>query len=121
LAGRRCPDRGSATIYALALIALVATIALGAAGVGGAMVARHRAMAAADLAALASADAAARGAADPCAAADRIASRNDVELIGCSTAGLVVDVVVGAPVGGVLGFGVVAEMRARAGPGGVAR
>ena len=109
-------DRGSATIYAITVIAVLAAIALGAAAVGGAVVARHRAMAAADLAALAAADALAHAAADPCAAAEHIAARHDVDLRSCSTDGLVADVKVGVPVRGVLGFGLVAEMRSRAGP-----
>src|SRR5687767_10967307 len=118
---RRWParDRGSGTIYALAVIAVVATIAFGAASVGGAVVTRHRAMAAADLAALAAADALARAEPDPCAAASRIAARHDVELVGCATSGAIVDVVVEAPLRGALGFGLGAQMRARAGPGGL--
>ena len=114
----RWRDRGSATVYALAVVALLAAVALGAAAVGGAVVARHRAMSAADLAALAAADALARIEPDPCAAAGRIASRHAVDLLQCTTTGMVVDVVVGAPVRGVLGFGLVAEMHARAGPAG---
>ena len=110
-------DRGSGTVYALVLVAVLAAISLGAAAVGGAVVARHRAMAAADLAALAAADALARTGPDPCAAAERIASRHAVELLTCTTTGLDVDVVVGARVRGVLGFDLVAEMQSRAGPG----
>ncbi len=110
-------DRGSGTIYALVLVAVVAATAVGAAAVGGAVIARHRAMSAADLAALAAADMLVRGG-DPCAAAGHIAARQAVELISCSTTEMVVDVTVGVPVRGALGFGLVAQMRARAGPGG---
>src|SRR6187455_609980 len=101
------------------LVAVTAAIALAAAAVGGSVVARHRAMSAADLAALAAADALARADADPCAAAEHIAARHGVDLLECTTAGLVVDVVVGAPVRGALGFGLVAAMHARAGPPGL--
>jgi secretion/DNA translocation related TadE-like protein len=101
------------------LVAVTAAIALAAAAVGGSVVARHRAMSAADLAALAAADALARADADPCAAAEHIAARHEVDLLECTTAGLVVDVVVGAPVRGALGFGLVAAMHARAGPPGL--
>lgn len=113
-------DLGSGTIFALVLVAVLATIVLGSAAVGGSVVARHRAMAAADLAALAAADALARADPEPCAKAEQIALVHGVDLVDCRTSGLVVDVVVGAPVRGVLGFGLVAEMCARAGPGGFA-
>lgn len=112
----RSPDRGSATIYALALLAVLAAVALAAAAVGGAMVARHHAMTAADLTALGAADALARADGDPCGVAERIAARHEVELLGCVLDGLVVDVVVGARVGGLAPLGLVAQMRARAGP-----
>lgn len=111
------PDRGSGTVYALVVLAVLAAVGLGAAAVGGAVVARHHAMTAADLAALAAADALARFDPDPCGAAAQIASRHDAELVSCGVHGLVVDVVVGVPVGGVAGLGLVAQMRARAGPG----
>jgi secretion/DNA translocation related TadE-like protein len=111
-------DRGSGTIYALVVAAVVATVALAAAAVGGAVIARHRAMSAADLAALAGADVLAAGGGDPCGAAAHIAARHQVDLLSCSTAGLVVDVTVGVAVRGALGFGLMAEMRSRAGPGG---
>lgn len=103
-------------MYALAVVALLAAVALTAAAVGGALVARHRAMAAADLAALAGADALAAGRAEPCDAAARIASRHAVDLVSCTTNGLVVDVVVGVRVGGIAGHPLVAQMRSRAGP-----
>ena len=89
-------DGGSGTIYALVVLAVLAAIALAASAVGGAVVARHRAMAAADLAALAAADALARSEPDRARRAVRIASRHAVDLVGCTTTGLVVDVVVGA-------------------------
>ena len=117
-AGERASDRGSGTTYAIVVLAVLTTLALGAAAVGGAVTARHQAMTAADLAALAAADALARADADPCAVAERIASRHEVALFGCELDGMVIDVVVGAPVGGLAGLGLVARMQARAGPGG---
>jgi secretion/DNA translocation related TadE-like protein len=79
-------ERGSATLFAVAVIGLL--VLVGAAlGVVGAMVHAHRvAQSAADLAALAGAQAHQRGA-DGCAAAAAIATANGATLDSCATAG----------------------------------
>jgi secretion/DNA translocation related TadE-like protein len=96
--------------------AVVAVVGSGAVLVGAAVVARHRATTAADLAALAAAVHAVEGR-DACAGAATIASANAAELTACTTSpGAVVDVTVGVPVRlGRLGV-VTATASARAGP-----
>jgi secretion/DNA translocation related TadE-like protein len=89
-------DRGSATVWVLALSGVL--VALGAAGVlvGSAVVIRHRAEAAADLAALAAAGNAVAGWADPCATASSVAVANGAVLEACSVLpGAVVQIRVG--------------------------
>ena len=79
-------ERGSATLFAVAVIGLL--VLVGAAlGVVAAMVHAHRvAQSAADLAALAGADAAGRGG-DACAAAAQVAGANDASLDRCEVDG----------------------------------
>lgn len=112
----RSGDRGSGTVWAVVVIALLVSFALGAAAVGGAVVTRHRAAGAADLAALAAADAVADAATEPCGRAAVVAERHGGLLIACTVNGMVVDVVVRLPAGGLLGDGLFASVRARAGP-----
>ena len=83
---RRRPQRGSATLLALAMVGVL--ILVGAAlGVVAAMVHAHRvAQSAADLVALAGAEAQARGR-DPCVRAAALASANGATLDSCSVAG----------------------------------
>lgn len=112
-------DRGSATVWVLALCGVL--VSLGAAGVlvGGAVTGRHRAEAAADLAALAAAGRAVSGVADPCAAAGSVASADGAVLESCTVlpGGVVeVRVTVGVMLGP-LGRRQ-ATARARAGPAG---
>jgi len=110
-------ERGSATVWVLAFSAVLATIGLAVVLVGAAVVARHRATAAADLAALAGAVRAVRGDADPCATAATVAAANSAQLLSCSVGDdAVVEVRVGVPVRlGRLGVHE-ATGRARAGP-----
>ncbi len=84
-------ERGSATLFALAMIGVL--VLVGAAlGVVAAMVHAHRvAQSAADLAALAGAEAHARGR-DPCASAAGVASANDATVDSCTVQGLEVQV-----------------------------
>ena len=103
-------------MWAVVVIALLVSFALGAAAVGGAVVTRHRAAGAADLAALAAADAVADAATEPCGRAAVVAERHGGLLIACAVKGMVVDVVVRLPAGGLLGDGLFASVRARAGP-----
>ncbi|TKJ31952.1 Rv3654c family TadE-like protein [Blastococcus sp. CCUG 61487] len=110
-------ERGSATVWVLALAGVLAAVGLALVVLAGAVVARHRAGAAADLAALAAAGRAVRGDEDPCATAARIAAANGARLEECALEpGAAVLVQVGVPVE----LGPVGERRAtaraRAGP-----
>jgi secretion/DNA translocation related TadE-like protein len=101
----------------LVVVTLLTAAWVGMASVGAAVVARHRASAAADLAALAAASAAERAIPNPCGAAREIAELHGGHLAGCRLEGLTADVVVTVEVGGVLAFDASAAGRSRAGPG----
>ena len=74
-------------MLALGLVAVVASLVLATAALGSAVVARHRAGAAADLAALAAADRQlGRAAGPPCPAARAVASADGAELTSCRPA-----------------------------------
>ncbi|MDX6315621.1 MAG: hypothetical protein QOF84_2436 [Streptomyces sp.] len=100
-------DRGSATVWAVLLMALLFVAAGGLLALGHALTARHRAGAAADLAALAAADHALDGQAEACALAARVAAAQGARLLRCAVVGEVADLV--ATVGP-------AQVRSRAGP-----
>lgn len=104
-------DRGSATVWAaLATTALCAVFAVILA-MGQAVVARHRAGSAADLAALAAAGHALRGAEAACARAAEVAGAQGAEVVRCAVAGGIADVTARAD------FGPYAPaVRSRAGP-----
>jgi secretion/DNA translocation related TadE-like protein len=109
-------ERGAATVVATACLGVVLMVGAGL-GVATAMVVDHRrAQSAADLAALAGA-AAVQAGADGCAAAGRVATANDTDLVGCQLAGA--DVVVEVRASGPHWLGQVADLEghARAGPG----
>jgi secretion/DNA translocation related TadE-like protein len=93
-------QRGSATVYVLSAIVLLMALALGSAGFAGLATAKHRATAAADLAALAAASA---DDADGCALAGVTAQRNGARLTACRRRGpdvaVTVVVVARAPFG----------------------
>jgi secretion/DNA translocation related TadE-like protein len=114
---RPAGERGSATVWVLALSAVLAVIGAGAVLVGAAAVARHRATAAADLAALAAAGRAVVGGEDACATSRAVAVANSAELVDCTVGGdAVAEVTVTVSVElGVLGVHQ-ASARARAGP-----
>src|SRR3954451_5984687 len=109
-------ERGSATVWMLAVSGVLAVLGVAAVLTGVAVVARHRATAAADLAALAGAVRAVQSV-DACGIAARLARANDAELTGCEVRdGAVVEVAVAVPVRlGRLGV-FSATARARAGP-----
>jgi secretion/DNA translocation related TadE-like protein len=115
-AGRRRDERGSASLFAIACLAVL--LLLGAAlGVVAAMVRAHRsAQSAADLAALAAASAVGSGR-DPCATATGTASANDARLTSCTVLGR--EVTVRVRVDGPHWLGQTADLsaEARAGPG----
>jgi secretion/DNA translocation related TadE-like protein len=83
----RCADRGSATVWVLAVCLLTWSGTTAALSIGAAVVTRHRAESAADLAALAGARAAADGAGDPCAAANRVAEAMRARVAACDLLG----------------------------------
>jgi secretion/DNA translocation related TadE-like protein len=110
------PDRGSGSIWLLAMAALLTVAAFLAAAVAGAITVRHRAAAAADLAALAAAGTAAAGR-PACPMADRVAHANGATLTECHVDGLVVNVTTTVtPSGWLGGFGISSVRSARAGP-----
>src|SRR4051794_41447370 len=77
-------ERGSATVWVLALAGVLALVGAAMVLVGAAVVARHRATTAADLAALAGAGRAVVGGADAGAAADRVGSAHHPPLGSCT-------------------------------------
>ncbi len=81
---RQPGDRGAGTVLVLGLSALVLLAASVAVLVGQAATVRHRAGAAADLAALAAARAGADNVPSPCRAARAVAASNDAHLTSCS-------------------------------------
>ncbi len=110
-------ERGSATVWTVALATVLALVGAATVLVGAAVVARHRAGAAADLAALAVAGRAVLGDPAACGTGADVARANGAELVGCTVGpGAVVEVQVAVPVR--LGpVGVTrAQGRARAGP-----
>jgi secretion/DNA translocation related TadE-like protein len=110
-------DRGSATLWMLALIGLIWSVATMAMAVGGARAARHRAYAAADLAALAAASHFAEGAGSACELAARIARGSGGRLRQCVFHGRISDVVVVSEIPSIPALGrLTATARARAGP-----
>ena len=114
---RSSPERGSATVVMLGVIAVVLTMTVCGLMLASAVLASHRARAAADLGALAAAGVLIRGepSAAACQCAFRVASANHAELQSCSTLGAEVRLSVDVPAG-VKALGV-ATARSRAGPG----
>jgi secretion/DNA translocation related TadE-like protein len=109
-------ERGSVAVVLMAVVVLAAVLALGAARLGGALVARARADAAADAAALAAADmlALGRGERAAHAAATETAAANDARLTRCKCAGRVATVDVEVAVSGLGRLGGPAGGTARA-------
>lgn len=97
----------AAALFMLALL----TVTAGGAQVGSAVVARHRAQAAADLAALAAAGVLPSGQETACGVAREVAAANSATVTACEVAGL--DVVVRVEARAAVG---VARAVARAGP-----
>lgn len=118
MTGPRCDDRGFATVWVAgataAILVVAATVIWFATAVG----ARHRATAAADLAALAAAGSARSGPAAACRSAALVAARMNARLESCELLGRDVRlVVVIEPSGWLSAFGST-QARARAGPDG---
>ncbi|MGI5211585.1 Rv3654c family TadE-like protein [Plantactinospora sp. CA-290183] len=114
---RRAPrDRGSATLWLLAIGLVLVVFSLGAAAVGAARVARHQARVAADLGALAGAVHALEGPSAACAHASAIAAGNSARVSGCTLDGLDIQLTVEVAVVPLPGLSRVASATARAGP-----
>jgi secretion/DNA translocation related TadE-like protein len=121
-------DAGSASLWALSLAMVLWVCVAGVVLAGVAVVARHRAATAADMAALAAASVTARSdvstnpvGSSACAAADAVAVANDAIVTSCQVIGQVADVTTRVRIPalswlGGLGLDVVSA-RARAGPG----
>jgi secretion/DNA translocation related TadE-like protein len=107
---------GSAVLWTVWLMSAICLAAVLGLMLGQAAAAHQRTGAAADLAALAAADRALEGRASACQAAATVAEANHVRLESCVVAGLLVDVVVSAPLGGQFAGLPPARARARAGP-----
>jgi secretion/DNA translocation related TadE-like protein len=115
--GRR-GDRGSATLWVLMIYLVVWGSALAALAVGAALVTRHRAESAADLAALAAARALASGVAEPCRSAARVTEAVHVRLAGCRVEGAASVLVVVEATGPLPRWADLPPARARARAGG---
>jgi secretion/DNA translocation related TadE-like protein len=121
--GRRVPgeavpdERGSATVVMLGVIAVVLILTVSGLMLASAVLASHRARAAADLAALASAGVLMRGEppVEACQLAARVAAANRGQLQRCTAVRSEVRLSV-AVLAGMRGLGV-ATARSRAGPG----
>jgi secretion/DNA translocation related TadE-like protein len=114
--GNARADRGSATIWVLAAGLLTMLVALASAAVGAAVVARHEAQAAADLAAFAGAVHALDPEASPCEIARITANQNRAELIACQVEGFDVLVTVEVAPAGFAALTGTARASTRAGP-----
>jgi secretion/DNA translocation related TadE-like protein len=109
-------DRGSASLVAVAMMAVLLAITTGGVFVGSAVIARHRAQAAADLAALGAAQGLADGTGAACSMAFAVARAMRTAITDCVVVDLDVVVIVEATVPlGRVGVGP-ARATARAGP-----
>lgn len=111
-------EHGSASLWVLAVAGVLAFLATTGVLVGQAVVARHRADAAADLSALAAAADALAGEPTACARAAQLAARSGARLARCSLVNGVSDVLAEVPLHGVFARLGPARSRARAGPPG---
>lgn len=97
-------ERGSGTVLGLAAIAVVLILFASGAWIGSAIIARHRAQAAADLGALAGADHLRGGrpivdSRGPCRAAAAVVRGNGAEVRSCQVRGTTITVTVSVPAG----------------------
>ncbi len=109
-------DRGGATIWLLASGLLVVLLGAAMAGVGAAVVARHRAQAAADLGALAGALHGLAGEGEACDRAASIVAANGARIVTCRLDGLDVSVTAAVSPAGYAALAGTAQASARAGP-----
>lgn len=109
-------DRGSGTIWVVAMAMVLCVVALSVMLLGLAQTARHKANSAADLAALAAAQVLVDGTGSPCDVASDNAAANGARLASCAVDGEIVSVSVSVEVHlGRFGLGT-ATATARAGP-----
>ncbi|WP_078852156.1 Rv3654c family TadE-like protein [Streptomyces sp. NRRL B-3229] len=104
-------DRGSATVWSVGAVAVLCVVFGGVLAFGQAVVVRHRAAGAADLAALAAADHWADGPGVACGRAEEVARAQGTRLVRCRMVGEISDVTAASGRGPFT-----AEIRARAGP-----
>lgn len=116
----RGAEAGSATVWVLVASALVGAAGLIGVLLTSAVLTRHRAETAADLAALAAADGVLQGRAVACRRAARVAAADSATLVSCRLAAATAEVVVSVPARGVLAKLPPVRARSRAGPAGVA-
>lgn len=110
-------DTGAGTVWVLAFIAIIWLTGAAGMAIGGVRTTRHRADAAADLAALAGAAHVSDGASAACARARSIAADSGARMSRCAVKGRTVDVSVTMALRVPLGVGAVRVVsRARAGP-----
>lgn len=114
--GGQRAQRGAGTVLVLAVVLVVMVVVQAVAVLAAGQTARHRAAAAADLAALAGAQRLSFGAGDPCADAGRIARANGAALRDCVVDGTEVEVQVRVEVTSALPWLPAQDRRARAGP-----
>lgn len=107
-------DGGAATVWVACACSVLCVVFAAVLAMGQAVVARHRAGAAADLAALAASDQALRGTSAACGVASRVARAQGAEVVRCTVAGEVSDVTARVRVGPYA-----PRSRSRAGPAGV--
>lgn len=108
-------DAGMATVLAVTAVGLICVLAVALVQVGLVVVAKHRAQAAADLAALAGSAAILRGD-DGCAVARSVAAKNGAHLVRCRTDLAVVTVSAERPADLLARFRFRASADARAAP-----
>jgi secretion/DNA translocation related TadE-like protein len=111
-------DRGIATVWAAGAIAVLVSVAVFGLHLGHALIARHHAESAADLAALAGAAQALPGEPYACAQAHRVTDHMQVKLVSCQLRNWDVLVEVSTRPPGWLGTLGTATAQARAGPAG---
>ncbi|MBA4866563.1 flp pilus-assembly TadE/G-like family protein [Streptomyces sp. PSKA54] len=109
----RASDRGSATVWVVGAVAVLCLVFGAVLTMGQAVIARHEAGGAADLAALAAADHWMEGSTPACARAERVAQAQGARLVRCTVSGEISDVTAAAGLGPWT-----AEVRSRAGPAG---
>ncbi|MEU0563893.1 Rv3654c family TadE-like protein [Nonomuraea sp. NPDC005983] len=91
-------DRGSATLWGVALMGLLMAVAMAFTTVGSVRVARHRVNDAADLSALAAARLAVIDPDGACLRAADLAARNGVKLVRCTISNEIADVQTSLPI-----------------------